>query len=130
MRENTKGDGQMIGEQARHALAEVGLDVDEAVARFMDSEDMFRRFFAKFFESAEAAVQQLKEDAQSDNFAQAERSAHALKGLAGNMGLNAVFEPAQKIVSDIRAGKTCDVRADAQRAITAYEQAKQAQQLL
>lgn len=120
----------MISEQARNALAAVDLDVDEAIEKFMGSEDMFRRFFGKFFDSADSVAQQLKEDALSDNFSQAERSAHALKGLAGNMGINAVFEPAQKIVTDIRAGKTCDVRADAERALAAYEQAKAALSLL
>lgn len=120
----------MISEEARKALASVGLDVDETIARFMDSEDMFRRFFGKFFDSADTAAEQLRQDAAAQDYAKAERSAHALKGLAGNMGVMAVFEPAQKIVSDIRAGKTDEVGADAERALAAYEKAKAALPLL
>lgn len=102
----------MISEDIRRELADVGLDAGEMIARFMDSEDMFRRFFGKFFESADAVVGQLEKAVAENDLGGIERHAHALKGLAGNIGLDRVFAPAQKIVSDIRAGKTDAYAAD------------------
>lgn len=110
----------MISEELKRELADVGLDTEEMIARFMDSEDMFRKYFLKFFDSASDVVEQLRLAVREGDLAQIERSAHALKGLAGNIGLGGVFGPAQKIVNDLRAGKTDSYEADFKQAYDAY----------
>lgn len=110
----------MISEEIRRELRDVGLDVDEQTARFMDDEDMFIKYFHKFFESADGVVDQLRTAAAAGDLGEVERTAHALKGLAGNIGLGGVFGPAQKIVSDLRAGKTDSYQVDFQQLFYSY----------
>lgn len=110
----------MINEDIRKQLADVGLDVSEMISRFMDSEEMFLRFFGRFFDSADDVVRQLGESVAANDAASIERNAHALKGIAGNIGLNGVYVPAQKIVNDIRAGKTDAYAHDYEQLRAAY----------
>ena len=110
----------MISEEIRRRLADVGLDTDEMTARFMDSEEMFLKYFRKFFESSENVIDELRLAVKEGDLAGIERSAHALKGLAGNIGLNGVYGPAQKIVNDLRAGKTDSYAKDFEQAYDAY----------
>lgn len=110
----------MISEEIRAELRDVGLDTDEMISRFMDSEEMFLRYFVKFFEAADGVVDELSRAVSAGELNGIERGAHALKGLAGNIGLNGVFVPAKKIVDDLRAGKTDDYRQDFDRAYSSY----------
>ena len=66
----------------------------------MDSESMFLKYLYKFFDSADSVVLELTSAAEREDYQQMLFSAHALKGLAGNIGLNGVFLPAKKIVGD------------------------------
>lgn len=114
----------MLSQEIREELAAVGLDCTEMVAKFMDSEQMFLKFYKKFFDSSDSVVEELRAAADSDDYAQLENRAHALKGMAGNIGLGAVFAPAQKIVDDMRAGRYTDYKADFERLQAAYAAAK------
>ena len=102
----------MISEEMREDLLAVGLDTKAMTEKFMDSEDMFRRYYIKFFDAAGEVMEKLSEAVSAGDLAQVERNAHALKGLAGNIGLSGVFDPAAKIVEDIRAGRTEDLLRD------------------
>ena len=82
----------------------VGLNVKDMIEHFMDSESMFLKYLYKFFDSADSVVLELTSAAEREDYQQMLFSAHALKGLAGNIGLNGVFLPAKKIVDDIRSG--------------------------
>lgn len=110
----------MINEEIRKRLADVGLDVSEMISRFMDSEEMFLRFFGRFFDTADDVVRKLGESVAANSLADIERNAHALKGIAGNIGLNGVYVPAQKIVNDIRAGKNDAYAEDYEKLCAAY----------
>ena len=74
----------------------VGLNVKDMIEHFMDSESMFLKYLYKFFDSADSVVLELTSAAEREDYQQMLFSAHALKGLAGNIGL--------KIVDDIRSG--------------------------
>lgn len=114
----------MISEEIRGELLNVGLDTDAMIEKFMDSEAMFRKYFGKFFTAADEVVERLSAAVENGDLEQTERSAHALKGLAGNIGLNGVYDPAKKIVNDLRAGNDADYRRDYERCRGAYETAK------
>ncbi len=102
----------MISKEFCDELMTVGLNVPEMVERFMDREDMFLKYLAKFFESADSVVLELSAAAESEDHQNALFAAHALKGLAGNIGLNGVFLPAKKMVDDIRADDFSDFSED------------------
>ena len=114
----------MISKEIREALYKVGLDCTEMIEKFMDSEQMFIKFFKKFFQSADSVVEELGTAVESDDYAQMENRAHALKGMAGNIGINVVFNIAKKIVDDMRAGKYDDYKADFDKLSAAYSTAK------
>ena len=93
----------------------VGLNVKDMIEHFMDSESMFLKYLYKFFDSADSVVLELTSAAEREDYQQMLFSAHALKGLAGNIGLNGVFLPAKKIVDDIRSGDRQEIQAGIRR---------------
>lgn len=113
----------MITDEIRAELAEVGLDCSEMTSRFMDSEEMFLKYFRKFFDAADGVVNELKAAAESGDLTETEHKAHALKGLSGNIGLNGVYAPAAKIVADLRAGITGEYPNDLEKLTKAYYRA-------
>lgn len=71
-------------------LKKAGIDADEAIARFMGNEKLFLKMLRKFaddsnFESLEKAVEKKQPD-------EAFRSAHSLKGVAGNLSIFNLFD--------------------------------------
>lgn len=93
----------MISKEFCQEMLEVGLNVTEMVEHFMDSESMFLKYLYKFFETADSVVLELTSAAEKEDYQNMLFTAHSLKGLAGNIGLNGVYLPAKKIVDDIRA---------------------------
>ncbi len=114
----------MFSHEIRAQLSAVGLDCAEMIEKFMDSEEMFLKYFKKFFESADGVVAELEAAVNSDDHAAIENRAHALKGLSGNVGLNGVYEPAKKIVDDVRAQQFGGCKWDFERLNSAYRTAK------
>ena len=113
----------MLNTEIRAELSEVGLDCTEMVEKFMDSEAMFLKFFKKFFGAADSVVKELADAVSADDHAAIENRAHALKGLAGNIGLNAVYNPAKKMVDDVRAGQFGSFKSDFEKLQAAYDKA-------
>lgn len=118
------GEYIMLNAEIRSELSEVGLDCTEMVEKFMDSEAMFLKFFKKFFTAADSVVQELAEAVASDDHAAIENRAHALKGLSGNIGLNGVYNPAKKIVDDVRAGQFGGYKYDFDKLQAVYTKAR------
>ncbi|MBQ8170625.1 MAG: Hpt domain-containing protein [Oscillospiraceae bacterium] len=114
----------MLTLEIRSALSEVGLDCTEMVERFMDSEEMFLKYFKKFFAAADSVVRELSAAVEAGDNSAIENRAHALKGLSGNIGLNAVYNPAKKIVDDVRAGQCGGFESDLSKLVAAYERSK------
>lgn len=110
----------MLTAEIRSELAKAGLDCTEMIEKFMDSEEMFLKYFMKFFSAADSVVEELSEAIEADDHAAIENRAHALKGLSGNIGLNGVFIPARKIVDDIRAGRYDSYKDDLAQLKSAY----------
>ncbi len=114
----------MIPPEIKEQLYTVGLDYKEMIEKFMDSEAMFLKFYKKFFSSADSVVDELRTAVEADDYQGMENRAHALKGMAGNIGINAVFAPAKKIVDDMRAQNYDDYKADFDKLQQAYSTAK------
>lgn len=79
------------------------LDYEGIVARFCGMESLVIKFLKKFpddptFDSLTQAVEAKDYDA-------IEKSAHALKGVTGNLGLQELFAVNQKIVDAVRSGQ-------------------------
>lgn len=113
----------LISKEFCDEMLKVGMNVPEMVEHFMDNEEMFLKYLYKFFESANSVVLELTSDAEKEDYQNMLFTAHSLKGLAGNIGLNGVFLPAKKIVDDIRAGDLSECGSDFQKLQKMYYQA-------
>lgn len=114
----------MISYEIRAELSETGLDCTEMIRKFMDSEEMFLKYFKKFFAAADSVVEELRAAVDADDTAAIENRAHALKGLSGNIGLCGVFDPAKKIVDDVRMGNFSTYNGEFSKLLSAYEKAR------
>ncbi len=86
----------------REAYQSVGADYDDVFHRLMDSDDMVARFAGKFLE--DPSMEQLEAALAAGNVEAAFRAAHTLKGVAQNLGLTNVYEPASVLTESLRGG--------------------------
>ena len=85
-------------------LKEAECDVEGALARFLDDEDLYEQFYGELLndEAFGKLGLALDENRVSDAF----EYAHTLKGIIGNMGLTPLFETICEIVETLRIGST------------------------
>ena len=86
----------------REAYESVGADYEDVLHRLMDSDDMVARFAGKFLE--DPSFGQLEEALAAGDVEPAFRAAHTLKGVAQNLGLVNVYDPASELTEILRAG--------------------------
>ena len=91
-----------MDDQIRAGLAAAGVDVDEALERFMGSEAMLERFLKKFpADRGFAALTAALEEGDREG---AVSAAHTLKGLCGNLSIKPLFAGFERQVALMRAG--------------------------
>lgn len=83
-------------------LRSKGVDVDKALERMKGNKDAYRSFLVEFFNDSDFDA--LKESLEANNVLDAFEYAHGLKGMAANLGLNAVYQPLSKLVEILRQG--------------------------
>jgi HPt (histidine-containing phosphotransfer) domain-containing protein len=79
-----------------------GVDVDSGLQRIAGNKRLYRDLLAQFAVRQESAGNKIKEALESGDHNQAERQAHSLKGVAGNLGINQIFVLAGDLESAIR----------------------------
>lgn len=114
----------MVSKEFCDEMLTVGLDVPEMIEHFMDREDMFMKYLYKFFDAADSVVLELTAAAENEDYQNMLFTAHSLKGLAGNIGLNGVYLPAKRIVDGIRADDTSRCAEDFRQLQDAYYHAQ------
>ena len=88
--------------QIRAGLTAAGVNVDEALERFMGSEAMLERFLKKF--PADKGFAALTEALEAGDHEGAVNAAHTLKGLCGNLSIKPLFAGFDRQVTLMRAG--------------------------
>lgn len=81
-----------------------GVNLDSALNRFMDNEQLYERILSKF--PADKSFVLMEKYLEENNISQAFIQAHTLKGLAGTLdltNLSAILEP---MTEKLRAGET------------------------
>lgn len=71
--------------EERQLLEDSGINVDDAMQRFMNNEKLWVRFLKKF--EADKSYSELVAAMEEKNVEKAFESAHTLKGIAGNLAL-------------------------------------------
>lgn len=83
-------------------LQELGVDIDEALERFMGDESFFIEMLGKFEKTVEENP--VAEYFEAKDFEKALKSAHTLKGVTGNFSMTPLYNGYFRIVELLRAG--------------------------
>jgi len=79
-----------------------GVDVAAGLERTAGNKRLYRDLLAQFADRHESTGNRIKEALESGDHSQAERLAHSLKGVAGNLGIDQIFVLAGNLESAIR----------------------------
>jgi two-component system sensor histidine kinase/response regulator len=83
-----------------------GLDVEEGIGRVGGNEQLYRKLLRQFVDEQGDSVEEIRGAMARAEGALAERTAHTLKGVAGNLGARGVHEVAGELEQLIRDGRT------------------------
>ncbi|MCQ2520316.1 MAG: Hpt domain-containing protein [Lachnospiraceae bacterium] len=86
----------------RNALLEAGVEIDEALERCMNNENLYFRCLSKFIEDTN--YDKLIQAIESGDAGTAFEASHGLKGVCLNLGLSALCIPVSEIVEVFRNG--------------------------
>ena len=82
-------------------VREYGADVDGAMERFLDDEDLYEKCLLTFVDDESFAG--VKNALENKDYEQAFNCAHTLKGVAANLGLTPLYDAIVGIVEPLRA---------------------------
>ncbi len=97
----------MLTKEFKEALLMKETNLDEALDRFSYDEDLYANILFTF--PADTTIFDLKSAVANKQWDEAFTASHALKGLAGNLGLTPLFHSAGELVIAIRAGRIKDI---------------------
>lgn len=83
-------------------LRAAGIDYDAALARFVGKRSIYEKYLVKFLEDEH--VRDALTAFEQKNYEEMLEQTHALKGLAGTMGMLPLQEVCADIVKDLRSG--------------------------
>lgn len=81
-------------------MEKAGIDVADALGRFMDNEALLLKFMGRF--PQDKNFSQLREAMNSGDTVRAFEAAHTLKGVAGNLAMTELFQQVSLLVEDLR----------------------------
>ena len=91
-----------MDEMKRKLLLEAGIDVDEALGRFLGNEALMMKFLLRFPEDQNFS--RLRQSVAQGDAAGAFEAAHTLKGVVGNLSMTGLFRQVSALVEDLRQG--------------------------
>lgn len=83
-------------------LSEIGINLEDAMKRFLNNEELLEKFLKKFLQDAN--YHSLLSAVEAGDCEAAFRAGHSLKGVAGNLSLQPLFECTRKQVEFFRNG--------------------------
>lgn len=96
-----------MDEKFRKQMEENGADVNTTLKRFMGNEALYMKFIVKFLDDKN--FDGIADSLAQGNYEEAFNSAHTLKGVAANLGLDPVSAGASKITELLRNKAPGDV---------------------
>ena len=86
----------------REILESYGVDYDNTMARFLGNETFYLKILGRLPQDNNLAA--LEDALDKGDLDRAFEAAHTIKGLAGNLGLQSIYEAASAMVEPLRAG--------------------------
>lgn len=84
----------------KQQLERAGIDVDEALGRFMGSEPLLLKFLRRFPEDENFPL--LRQALEARDTVRAFEAAHTLKGVTGNLSMREFYRQLAALVEDLR----------------------------
>ena len=81
-------------------LSALGVDTDDAIARFMGNSELYEKMLKKFPKAVDDSP--VLAYAHSEDYETATSNAHALKGVTGNLSLTPLYDKYTRIVEMYR----------------------------
>ena len=85
-----------------------GFDLAQGLARLRGNEKLYLRLLLDFRVSYADGLEKIEQAAQAGERKQAARTVHAIKGVAGNLAANALFEAAQDLEDALKVASNTD----------------------
>ena len=104
-----------MDERKKERLEAAGIDVEDALLRFMGNEELMMRFLLRF--PKDESFEKLRQALRAEDAGEAYTAAHTLKGVAGNLSMKGLFQQASAVTEELRRGDL----AAAQRGMPALE---------
>ncbi len=82
------------------ALPQLPMDAQSTLARFSGNTALLEKFVRRF--PQDPTLSDLEAAVSAENWVQAQRSAHTLKGVAANLGFNELAERCSELVATLR----------------------------
>lgn len=103
----------------KEKLKAYGVDYENAVKRFAGNEALYERFLKKLTEDNHLAIgeQAMKEERYEDVL----EAVHALKGVAGTLGMTELFQAASVVVASIRKNEISHLQEQMAKVHTEFE---------
>ena len=95
-------------EQERNILNEANIDVEDAMGRFLDNEELYIKFLNKFTEDENFS--KMREFLINNNVEDAFGCAHTVKGVAANLSVNGLYQAMIPFVEYLRDGNLTEAK--------------------
>jgi HPt (histidine-containing phosphotransfer) domain-containing protein len=86
----------------KQKLMAAGIDVEGGINRLMGNEEMYENFLQMFIK--DDSFQKLEQAMQAEDYKEAFAQAHTLKGVAGNLSMQRLYETLVPFVDQLRNG--------------------------
>ena len=84
------------------SLAELGVDTDGTISRFVGNEDIYAKFLTGYI--AEERMPDIYKALAEKNTDELIMKTHKLKGVSGNLGMTEIYDLAEEAISLLRSG--------------------------
>lgn len=105
-------------ERQRHVLSLRRTDINAALRRFSENEAIYSACMNAFL--YDQTVEHLNESIEKGLWDDAFTAAHALKGVAGNMGFIPLMHDTGQLIVLIRGGRTSEIRQALEKVNSSY----------
>lgn len=106
--------------EKKQRLISAGIDVDDALNRFMGNESMLERFLGKF--TQDANYRKLVDALEANDAEAALAASHTLKGVCGNLSMTKLFELLTVQVKAFRDGDFDGAKAQMESITAVYNE--------
>lgn len=87
-------------QEFKEQLKNAGVDVETGLKRFMNNESLYMKFLTKFL--SEPTYEKLRDCIQDEDYQEAFRQAHTLKGVSANLSMTLLTEKVSELVELLR----------------------------